>query len=435
MMCVPALKTNSYWSTLQTSSLVNDINYTSPQDNKWNNNFQSLIMFSKMSSQKYQDQQNHYKSAVSSFTGSAKGLTTSVKSLTVANSFNQKSVSATGTAVTGTAKNGAALAQYSVSVSQVATSQKNEGKTVSSAVYGGGTAGKSTFGIKVGSGLEHQVSVNTSVTDTNGQVLKKFANAINNSGAGVVAEIKTKNNGQYLSISSKDTGAASAFSIRDINGSGVADLQLNNKVTDAADAKYSVDGTNYQTASNNIVLDNGNVSLTINAAATGAIKVNVGKDESSIVVAAKGVVDNYNRMNDVLSNADNNITKRGETALNGVKSLVGTTKMAEFAAVGISMNKDTGALQVDEKKLSDALASHPDQVQGLLTGNGSLGKAVEHVAKEIANTPVSSYVTPPNVLGSISYGYSGNYGSQYSMNNWISSQNSITQGLFLNMMM
>ena len=440
MMAISDLNTISYRNALYVSSMANNVNAKKSQQNGLTDSSQALQTFPSFSWQAYQAQQDQYLSSVSNISEGVRDLVGSVKSFMSNATSDQRSVSSAGNVVTGEAKAGAKIAQYSVNVKQVATAQSNEGKTLNASAYGGVTTGISTFGIKVGNGVERQLSVKTLTTDTNSQALKKFASAINNSGAGVTAEVKTKNSGQYLSITSKDTGAANNFTIRDITGSGVGDLQLANKVVSAADAKYSVNGTDYQTSTNKVSLDNGKVSLNINATTMGTVKVDVGKDNDKLLAATRKLVNSYNDFRDVLSNSANNITKFGATALSRVESLVGTTGAAAFSAIGISLDQSTGYLQVDEKKLSAALASDPSKVNNLLTGStNSLGKSIERAAKAIGNAPVSSYVKPPNPLDSFTYGstygstYNSSYNSNYNTSSWMFTQNNLSQGLFLNM--
>jgi flagellar hook-associated protein 2 len=429
MMKTSIFSTNSFWHTQYTPSVVNNIKSLNSQQNQLLYSFQSLKTLSNLSVKNFQSQQSQYRNTVTNFTDSASGVSSSVKTLMASDFFNQKyvSTSTADVAVTGEAKTGATTAQYSVGVSQVAAAQQNEGKTLVGGAYGGVPAGNSTLGIKVGNGLEQQVSVTVLATDNNGQVLAKFANAINSSGAGVQAEVKTKNNFKYVSITTKDTGAANSFTIRDISGSGVSALQLDNKVINAADAQYTVDGTSYQSATNTVSLDHEHVSLQLNAITTGAIKVNVGEDDSKIVDAVQALVTNYNNLEDVFGSSDK-VTQQGASVLNRVESLVGKTRVTDFAAIGISLNQYTGALELDQQKLSAALESSPDKVKSLLVGAASLGQMVDSVSKDIASTPVSSYFKPPSPLDVL------NYGSQYSSSGWKSLQNNnFIQGLFLNM--
>ena len=210
-----------------------------------------------------------------------------------------------------------------------------------------------------------------------------------------------------------------------MNGTGVASLQLGNKAQDGTDAKYAIDGVNYQSASNTVAVDKGNVSVSLNKITTGTGKVTVGKDNSTIVTSAKDLVTNYNKLNSVLSNSDT--TKQGSKVLDGISTMVNGSRAKDFASIGISMNNNTGELKVDEKKLTEAVESNPDKVKKLLSGAGGLAKGIENVANSISNNSVTNYLKAPSKLTS------SDYGSHFSSNNWMQQQNYFSQGLFLNM--
>ena len=132
-------------------------------------------------------------------------------------------------------------------------------------------------------------------------------------------------------------------------------------------------------------------------------------------------------MQNTLSDSDT-ITKRGQKALHSIEALVGKNRASEFGNIGISLDKSTGELILDEEKLAKSLAGSSDKVKNLLGGAASLGKTIERAAQEMSNTPVSAYIKPPNAFGS------ANYSSSYGMNSWAMQQSNFSQGLFLNMM-
>lgn len=405
--------------------MVSNVNSSIPQNIELDKLVQSFQSFKNLSINSVQSQEQYRKNIVD-LTNSAKSVSSSAKALSSAATFTKKAVSgSTDGAITGVAKDGAKITQYNVSVSQVATSQKNESSKLTSNSYGAVASGVHTFAIQTGSTAEKQVSVSVTAGDNNKQVLAKFAKAINNSGSGVTAEVKTKDNQQYLSVVSKDTGAANSFTIRDVNGTGVASLQLGNKVQAGTDAKYAIDGVDYQGASNTVAVDKGNVTLNLNKITTGTVKLTVGKDDSAIVTSAKDLVTDYNKLNSVLSNSDT--TKRGSKVLDGVGAMMNGARSNDFASIGISMNKDTGELTLDEKKLTEAATTNPDQVKKLVSGGGGLAKGIENVAKDISNNSVTSYLKAPGKVNSF------DYSSLFSSNSWMQQQNYLSQGLFLNM--
>lgn len=426
MTRIPELNLGPFWSKMYQSSTINNMNALLPQNNQLDDLTKSFQSLASYSVQNMQNQQQYRKDVVE-FTDSVKEARSSAKILATGIAFEKKAVAPSSDgAITGIAKEGAKVEDYDVSVSQVATTQKNESSKLTGGSYGGVSAGFYTFGVQAGASSEKQVFVNIQASDNNKQALTKFATAINNSGAGVVAEVKTKDNTQYLSVTSKDTGAANSFTMRDITGNGVAALQLGNAKEQAVDAKYTVDGTSYQSASNKISLDHGNVTLQLNKATTDTQKITIGKDSNSIVAGAKNLVTSYNRLHDVLNNSDN-VTKRGEKALSGMEAIVGGMRANDFAAIGISMNKDTGELKLDETKLSEAISTNPDKVKKLFSGAGGLAKGVENVTKELSSNSVTNYLKSPGRFNV------SDYSAQLSGNNWMSQQNFLSQGLFLNM--
>jgi|GEM_PF-2577656 len=156
-------------------------------------------------------------------------------------------------------------------------------------------------------------------------------------------------------------------------------------------------------------------------------KADVSTDNSKIVAAAQTLVNRYNDLNGILSTS-NTVTKQGTKALASTKSLVSKMRSWDFADIGISMNKSTGELKLDEKKLSAALVSNSDNVKSLLTSGSGLGKTIERASKELASNPVNHYIKAPNTKDML------NYVSQTSSNSLFSQYNELVQGLFVNMM-
>lgn len=425
MTTIPQLGINSFWSKMYQPSTVSNVNSLLPENIQLDKLTQSFQSFKSLSVKNVQSQAQYRKNIVD-LTDSAKSVSSSAKALSSAATFTKKAVSgSTDGAITGVAKDGAKATQYHVSVSQVAISQKNESSKLTGNSYGAVASGVHTFAVKAGSGAEKQVAVSVAAGDNNKQVLAKFAKAINNSGAGVTAEVRTKDNQQYLSVVSKETGAANSFTMRDVNGTGVASLQLGNKVQDGTDAKYAIDGVDYQSASNTVTMDKGNVSLSLNKITKGTTTLTVAKDDSSIVTGAKDLVTNYNKLNSVLSNSDT--TKRGSKVLDGIGAMVNGARSKDFAGIGISMNKDTGELKLDEKKLAEAVSNNPDQVKKLVSGGGGLAKGIENVAKDISNNSVMNYLKSPSKFNVSDYSF------QFNSNIWETQQTFLNQGLFFNM--
>lgn len=423
MLRIPYLN-NTFFHTYSPTA-VDALRSTNPQLHQLDIRPGSIKTLASLYSQNFKNQQDSYRTNVTTFHDAVKGVNSSAKAITAKGFFDQKYVTSDSSAVSGQAKTGAKSAQYEVTVSQLATGQRNESAKVNGGGYGALASGSYTFGISAGTGVEKQVAVNVSATDTNKQVLSKFAAAINNGNTGVRAEVKTDGDKQYLSLQGKDTGAASTFSLRDISGNAVSSLNLSNTAQAAQDAKYTVNGTAYQSSSNKVSLDNGNVTLQLNKTSVDKVKVSVGEDPNKLAEAVGSLVNQYNKLNEVVSNSGF-MTSRGEKLLSGVQSLV-SRRSSELAQMGITMDSGTGQLAVDEKKLSSALASSPDKVKSALAGSGGLAKNLEGLSKAIMDMPMSSYVKAPDVSQALGYG--NGFQGFSSLNK----QNMAAQGLFFDM--
>lgn len=390
------------------------------------NNLTSLRIGAGTAAANFQSQQAGYKNQVAGFTSAVTDLKTRVQEFTGKNNvFNTKYVADTGNAVTGTAAGAAKPAEYDVGVQKLAVAQRNEGKSLDANAFGGVGTGFYTFGFTVGSGQEKQLAVNIAATDTNKQALAKIADAVNRSGSGVEAEVKVANNKAYLSIEGQ-TGAASTFTLRDVSNSLVANLNLSNKVQNAQDAVYTVNGQTQQSAANTVKLDNGNVSLTLKAVTGGTDKVTVGVDDNKIIGTVRDLLASVNEINYNMQNADN-VTQKGDKLLTNIQSLLSGGRREEYQQIGITLNRQTGSITLDEAKLTKALEDNTSQAERLLSGSNGLAAAAGKVAKAALALPVTTYFKAPQVSDYLNYGANLSIGNARNFYNY-------SQGLFLDMM-
>lgn len=421
MVRIAELNRNSFFNKLYQPSAVQTLNSTNPDLYQLDIRPGSLKVLSSLSLSNFQNKQEEYRQNITEFTSSVKDMGTGAKTLQDASYYSKAYVQSGSAAVTGETKAGATTAQYSVGVTQKAAAQRNESVSVQGSAYGAISSGSHTFGLTVGSAGEKQLSVNIAATDTNEQALQKFANAINYSKSGVKAEVKTAAGKQFLALQGESTGVVNAYTLKDINGTAVNALHLNNATQTAMDAKYTINGQNYQSASNDVKLDNGKVTLHLQAVTNGAVKVNVGKDDTQVVNAVKELAAQYNRVNTVLTDSGE-VTSRGSKLLDGVKNLVDKTRRSDLSAMGITLNKESGELQVDADKLQSALSSKPERVRSAVS---SLARAAGNVVQVTSHTAASSYLKPPSPLDSI------DYGSAFASNSWLQQSRQVAQGMFL----
>lgn len=411
---------------------VDMVNSTSPQQYSLDTAFNNVKILSTLSTSKVQLQQSDFRQQLVDFNNAAKKIGTAAKAFDSGNSvFERKYVTADTAAITGEAKSSAKAAQYDIGVTQLAVGQRNTSVSLASNSLGGLSAGTYTLGITSGSGAEKQVSFAVGATDSNSQALNKISTAINKANLGIRAEVKTSGNQSYLNLESRNTGTANAFSLRDISGNAASALTLNNSAQAAKDAQYIVNGANYESASNAVAIDNGNgnVNLTLRGlTAAGTAKVVVGADTAKTVAAVKTLVESYNEMNDIINSAGN-ATKRFERLLAGIQGEVSGIQRRDYSNIGISFDKTSGTLSLDEEKLTKAITQNQSGVKSLLSGRSGLSGMAAALAATAADTPVSAFFKPPDVRDILGINAVQGRNSASS----ILGRNSL-QGLFLDMM-
>ncbi len=393
------------------------------------------VLFGSITPANFMQQQAEYKKSVQAFSNSAKDLNVAAKKMSP-DLFASKTVNSSDAAISGTAKAGAGTSTYKVGVSQLATTQRNDGAAVSGNKYGALSSGKYTFGVKVGAAAEKQLTINVAATDNNKQVLNKFAKAVNDSAAGVVASVKTDKSGNdYLSVESKTTGAAQTFSLRDINGDAIGKLGLDKKTQSAADANYTLNGKAYSATTNQVKADNGNVTLNLNAVTTDVkgnattVEAVVGRDTKGVVAAARKLVETYNKMTEQLAEAD--LTGAALSLAAGLAGASSNGGRNSLSGIGINLDSSTGQLKLDEAKMTSALNKNADQVKNLLSGSNGFAGRLERLSNQAVNMPADRYLQKPE-LSSLQ-----TYNSQAQLTNLqmlLGGQQNSWQGLFMDMM-
>jgi flagellar hook-associated protein 2 len=240
--------------------------------------------------------------------------------------------------------------------------------------------------------------------------LTDIATKINNANAGVAASIISDGSGATpfrLSLSSRNSGTEGRL-IFDGSAAGLSTTTL----VDGQDAAIvyggNSDGTGglVTTSSTNSIT--GLVpSLTLTLTGTGTTSIAINNDPSKINTAVQGFVDAYNKIIDNIADVTkfdpNDQTKNGilfgnaavqqvQNALGQfvTKSYTNVGKFRNLADIGITVGQD-GKLTLDNDKLTQMIASNPDDVRTLFTTNQ---KAV--TADLTVNPPVTA---KPAILG------------------------------------
>lgn len=426
MFRIPSVAYDKFFKIYQPKRIINSI--TTPELNFSTSALETVPVLSNLSIRSLKAQQELYRKQVVDFNAKAKELNTAANQLTANNFFDQKSVTSANSALTGYAKPTAKTTQYYVNVTQVATAQTNDSSTVVSSASGALSSGIYALGFTFGTGTKKTVTVSLSKTDNNTGILGRFAKAINEAQIGVKAEVKTSGTQSYLSLDSEQTGQANSFSIHDIVGNAAQALNINNKVANAQDALYAVNGKNMTSNQNKITLNDGNVILDIHTVSNGSTKISVGMDTDKMSKGIDMFVNTYNKFSDQLADASN-VTRRSKKTLAGIEAILTGIREKDFREIGITLNKSDDHLTIDDEKLNKALQQNTDKVAALLSDKTGLGTMAKAISTNALSNPVSLYLKEPNLLDSINYGWLRS-GTSFLYNGF----NSTNYGLFVDQM-
>jgi flagellar hook-associated protein 2 len=212
--------------------------------------------------------------------------------------------------------------------------------------------------------------------------LRDLQQAINGADAGVAASIVYDGQEYRLMITSKETGAANAFSL-------TGDfMELNFAIPggqNAQDAELVMNGI-VITSSSNAVKD-AIEGVTINLKKEGeSARIDVGVDNDAIVSTVKSIISAYNSLVSYINSqftynekTESSGVLAGDATLRSIQSTLqsiistGGVPLGEndgyrsITQFGISVNRD-GSLSLDEAKMNKALSDNFDAVSGFFLG-------------------------------------------------------------------
>lgn len=253
-------------------------------------------------------------------------------------------------------------------VSQLATSQKDQSASLSSA--GKNLGGSSSITLTGANGESKRLSFNFSYSTTNKDALSQMAQKINESKMGVTAKIVEKDGKSSLSIVSDKTGTDAGFTAT-VSGSAASKLQLSTK-TEAQNAIYTENGFTKNSQTNDITLADGKISATIKGLGTTSLEKNV-RDNSAVVDAAKKFASDYNDALDLFSKYSNR-----SPAMASMASAFSSTRYSSSALNEIGINvSSSGRLSIDSTRLTAALEKTPQKVTDILSGKDGLAQSAQ----------------------------------------------------------
>lgn len=370
------INSNYYSSLYGLNSLNRTSTYTQMYEALSSRNSSSLYGLNSLGSVNY--------GAVNSISGlksDAKELQGAISKLQSGAAFNEKTAISSNTeAMTVSAKSSTRLnlPETSVGIEQLAAGQKNTGAALKASDRA--AAGDYQVRIEAG-GKTHTVSFKVNEGDTNEDMQKKFAAAVNDADIGISASVSTRFGMSTLTVQSTNTGAEEGkFAILDYVGNAVQQMGVGSATEEAQDAVYTVNGKQHTSAKNEVNLGNG-VTATLKKATEEDVKVTAGYNESAAVDAAKEFVNSFN---DLIKSED------GNSRLGRELSAVTKAYSSSLGRLGITSQSD-GTLAVDDDKLaaaaqSGSLRSFFTQDRGRSYG---FTNQVDRVAGNVGRSPLN----------------------------------------------
>ena len=314
-----------------------------------------------------------------------------------------------------TASSTAEAGSYSIEVLQTALAQRTASSTFAARDTplntGNPAVGANPFTLNLTVGGVSKSPITVSTATPAGMV-----SAINGAKLGVTAQLISTGSG-FNVVLTGETGAAQSFTMTSNNGSGAAvtGVSFSTSLQTATNAAFKVNGLAITSTNNTITDVIDGVTLDLYANTTGAARLDLNRDTSSIKDNIKGLVTAYNDFETSLKILGDKASEveefggalAGESLLQSVRNQVrgfitntsttpGTTVKAA-RDVGLSIDRN-GVLTLDEAKLDTALQNNFGEVSTMFsagTNNQSIystapaglaGDAINSIEKMLLST-------------------------------------------------
>ena len=281
------------------------------------------------------------------------------------------------TAVGVSTSSGAQAAHYEVVVSELARAQVTV--STSSAADSDTTIVASSGTLTIG-GVD--VTISGDVT------LQGLAAAINDTDdIGVSATVIRTAPGTYrLALTSRETGAANAFSVT----SGLGGVTFGGNAVEAGDASLLINGIPVTSSSNTLEDVVTGVTITAYKASADAVRVDVAPDSTALKAKVESFITAYNGVVAFIAD-QRKATGAGQDASIGSDPLLrqlhnalrtsllgahGTDTLTTLAEVGVEFTR-TGTLELNDTVFDSAMANHTEAVKNLFAASDGVFSAVD----------------------------------------------------------
>lgn len=310
---------------------------------------------------------------------------------------------------------------FEIEVKSLATEQINIGNYLDSDAMDFSPK-KHTFTIDTPSN-SIKFGINVTQQDTNLDVQKKIANAINDRGFGVTASIISEGNENALMLTSLDTGATDSngglqFNIRNTsNGQDIISmLGLNNVSTMPTNSTFNINGETHTSASNHIAI-NHVVELDFHQTSDKPVNISLVPDTKVAMEHIDAFIESYNMLVDL--SKESGKLNLGTRSLGRDISGIADNHKEELAGLGIIVD-DEGKLSKDDDRLSGILEN--GEFNALFTNLSSFKANMENTANRLIIDPIAYVnkliVTYPNVSNKFDTPYTQSLYSGLIYNNY-----------------
>ena len=324
---------------------------------------------------------------ISTFSSKLAALKTAALALTTNVGFASTVATSSDPSIVATTTGSTATGSYSVTVEQLARAQKTRSTTSGSGSTALGMSG--SLDIQVGGDLANLKNVPILATDS----LADIASKISSSGARISASVMNDGTGYRLIVQGLDTGAANAFTLGENGttlGFGAAGAPTAGSTYEtAADARFTVDGMQATSGTNQVTGVVGGLKLALTKLTTSPTLVQVSTDSTALRQKVTALMNAYN---DVINYGHQQAGFGGSKATNPFLSadsairgalhkmgglisapIAGTTgAYTTMRSLGLKTAQE-GTLTMDYTKLDAALAADPDSVRRLFVTDAVTG--------------------------------------------------------------
>jgi len=260
---------------------------------------------------------------------------------------------------------------FDINVRQTAQGQRSSSQLFNNEEGNSFQAGENQFSLTAG-GRTFNVTANIDEDDTDEEALNKIADAVNETGSGVRAQVVTDEDGSRL-VMTGQTGERNAFELTGEN------IEMTDS-QEARNAMYSMDGQTYSSETNNVKIAGGRIELELRNA--GQATVSSRQDTSRASESIGDFVSAYNNtMRDLSSLPASSQSNRIQSRLS-----VSNNQAGQLGAIGITVNSDR-TLSIDNDRLTQALQDDPDRVRSQISQLANQANEASRNALNLRNAP------------------------------------------------